>query len=167
MLFRRLGRRMRRRKFGHASQWRGGGVADRGACATGSIRMRRTSACCCPATAGDGGNIRSASERSIRGWRYWACTDRPQPADRYPLGHDLMLAEGSPARWRNWLRLRRTSFWLRATSVLWGRCCRQLELGADRVSGSPTDAVGAGFVDSLSVRPGGNATGFLSFRIQA
>ena len=61
---------------------------------------------------------------------------------------------------RNWLRSRRTSSWPLATPA-----CRPLQQATRTVPivfVNVADPVGAGFVESLA-RPGGNATGFISF----
>ena len=85
----------------------------------------------------------------------------PQRADRYSLGRGRCRPTADMRR--NWSRLRRMSFWPPARSrgiVATGNPHR-----ADRVRDrSPIRSV-RGFVASLA-RPGGNATGFTSVRIQ-
>ena len=61
---------------------------------------------------------------------------------------------------RNWLRLRLTSSWPLAASVL--RPLLQLTHTVPMVFAIVADPVGTGFVESMA-RPGGRATGFMMF----
>ena len=81
--------------------------------------------------------------------------------DRQPLGAPAIPSAFACTR-PNWLRLRRTSFWPLALDR--GGVAAGDPHSADRVR-SVADPVGAGFVESLA-RPGGNATGFPTIRVQ-
>ena len=76
---------------------------------------------------------------------------RPQPAHRYPLGHDPMPPTFADTR-RNWPRSRRTSSWPLAASTVGPLL--QATRTVPIVFPIVVDPVGAGFVDSLA-RPGG------------
>ena len=86
-------------------------------------------------------------------------TDRPQRADRLSLGRRRCRPTFADMR-RNWSRSRRTSSWPLALRP-W-RALQQATRTVPIVFAIVADPVGAGFVDSLA-RPGGNATGFITF----
>ena len=98
----------------------------------------------------------------LQGLQQLGWTDRPQRADRHPLGARPMPTTFADTR-RNWSRSRRTSSWLTGTATV--APLLQATRTVPIVFAIVTDPVGAGFVDSLA-RPGGNATGFMQFRIR-
>ena len=86
-------------------------------------------------------------------------TDRPQRADRDPLGRGQYrptIADTRP----NWSRSRRTSSWPLAARS-W-QALQQATRTVPIVFAIVADPVGGGFVESLA-RPGGNVTGFMQF----
>ena len=95
----------------------------------------------------------------LQGLQQLGWTDRPQRADRHPLGRRRCRPTFADTR-RNWSRSRRTSFWPLAARP-W-RPLLQATRTVPIVFPLVVDPVGAGFVDSLA-RPGGNATGFMPF----
>ena len=84
---------------------------------------------------------------------------RPQRADRHSAGPRPMPPTFADTR-RNWPRSRRTSSWPSAASTVGPLL--QATRTVPIVFAIVADPVGAGFVDSLA-RPGGNATGFMTF----
>ena len=118
------------------------------------------SACSCPQPR-TMRNFRPAWRRYCKGWRNWAGS-RPQRADRHPLGRRPMPPTFANTR-RNWSRLRPDVILASGSSTVGPllQATRTVPIVFTIVA----DPVGAGFVDSLA-RPGGNATGFMSYRIQ-
>ena len=84
---------------------------------------------------------------------------RPQRADRHPLGHDQCRRDSQTRGGTGRARARRhPGLWRTSTVGPMLQATRTVPI-VFPIAGDP---VGAGFVDSLA-RPGGNATGFLSF----
>ena len=139
----------------HASRRRGGAGRWR-ARAQQAERMRRIGMLL-PAAADDA-EFRPASGRSCRGWRYWAGPSAATCGST-PAGPRPMPPTFADTR-RNWPRSRRTSSWPHGASTVGPllQATRTVPIVFPVVA----DPVGAGFVDSLA-RPGGNATGFMSF----
>ena len=98
----------------------------------------------------------------LQGLQHLGWTDRPQRADRHPLGARPMPTAFADTR-RNWSRSRRTSSWPLAAATVGPLL--QATRTVPIVFLIVADPVGAGFVDSLA-RPGGNATGFHDVRIR-
>ena len=94
----------------------------------------------------------------LQGLAQLGWTDRPQRADRHPLGRRPMPPTFANTR-RNWSRSRPTSSWPLAPRL---GPLLQATRTVPIVFAIVADPVGAGFVDSLA-RPGGNATGFMQF----
>ena len=124
-------------------------------------RMRRIGVLMNPAA--DDPDTRRASRRSCRRWQQLGWTDRPQRADRHSLGRGRIPTTSANTR-RNWSRSRRMSSWLTAPRPPSGRATGDPHR-ADRVRRSRSIPSAPAWSTSLS-RPGGNATGFISFRIQ-
>ena len=82
---------------------------------------------------------------------------RPQRSDRYPLGRPMPPTFADSRR--KWSRSRRMSLAFGASTV---GPLLQATRTVPIVFSVVADPVGAGFVDSLA-RPGGNATGFMSY----
>ena len=150
---------MRRREFlgvlgGAAAAWPLAARAQQGE------RVRRIGVLM--PTAADDPEAQARVAAFLQGLQQLGWTDRPQRADRYPLGRGRRRPTFADTR-RNWSRSRRTSSWPTAPRP-WGRCCRR-PAPCRSCSRMSVDPVGAGFVDSLA-RPGGNATGFMPVRIR-
>ena len=112
--------------------------------------------------AADDPEVQARLAAFLQGLQQLGWTDRPQRADRHPLGRGRCRPTFANTR-RNWSRSRRTSSWPMAARP-W-RPLLQATRTVPIVFVVVADPVGAGFVESLA-RPGGNATGFIDVRIQ-
>ena len=148
-----LSRHTRRREFitllgGAAAAWP---LAARAQQAGADAAHRRAS---CPHA--DDAEYQARVGAFLQGLQQLGWTDRPQRADRHPLGRGQCRRRFANTR-RNWSRSRRTSSWPMAASTV--GALLQATRTVPIVFAVVADPVGAGFVDSLA-RPGGNATGF-------
>ena len=136
-----------------------GGAAARGRSRRGrsSPSACGASACSCRAAADDP-EFRPASAAFLQGLQQLGWTDRPQRADRHPLGRrrcrPTSQIRGRTGRARAGCHPGQAA----ATVAALLQATRTVPI----VFAIVPDPVGAGFVESLA-RPGGNATGFMPF----
>ena len=97
----------------------------------------------------------------LQGLQQLGWTDRPQCADRHPLGHGQCRRHSQTRGGIGRARAGRHPGHGTATVAPLLQATRTVPI----VFAVVVDPVGAGFVDSLA-RPGGNATGFMHVRIQ-
>ena len=145
---------MKRRDFIAGSRRRSG-MADRGARAAGraDAAYRRAHA-----RTADDAESQARLGAFQQGLELLGLDDRPQSADRYPLGSDGCRRRSQARGGIGCARAGRHSCSGNSTVGPLLQATRTVPIVFPLV----TDPVGAGFVDSLA-RPGGNATGFLSF----
>ena len=112
---------MKRRAVHHAARRRGGAwpLAARAQQAERDAAHRRA-ACPQPRTIR---NFRPASRRSCRGWQQLGWTDRPQRADRHPLGRGQCRRHSQTRGGIGRARAGRHPG--RMAARPWGRCCRR------------------------------------------